>query len=141
MQVMNHIILNKVEQPYLKASMPEVSVGDTVEVTNIIREGDKKRAQKFKGLIIAMKGSGISKTMTVRKISFGVGVEKIFPIHSPNVSDIKLIKTGKVRSSKIYYMRGREGKRALKVKAGAPMVVIEGEPEAAVETEVVEPTA
>jgi large subunit ribosomal protein L19 len=118
---MNTELLNKVEQTYMKKSMPDVNVGDTIQVVFSIggeKKGDKKRNQTFRGLVIAIKGSGIRKSVTIRKISYGVGVEKIFPLHSPNVVSIKLLKKGKVRQANIYYMRERIGKKAMKVKEG-----------------------
>lgn len=115
---MNTQILEKVEQKYINKSSDEFQVGDTVKVHNIIREGEKNRTQIFKGVVIAKKGSGVREMFTVRKISDGVGVEKIFPLQSPNVDKIEVVKTGKVKRSKLYYLRERVGKKALKVKAG-----------------------
>jgi len=118
---MNTELLNKVEQVYLKKDLPEIGVGDTIEVVFTIRaekKGEKKRTQTFKGLVIAIKGSGSRKSITIRKISYGVGVEKIFPLHSPNVASIKILRKGKVRQANIFYMRGRIGKKAMKVKEG-----------------------
>jgi len=111
-------ILKKVEKPYMDKKFPPFSSGDTVSVFTIIKEGDRKRTQVFKGIVIAEKGSGLRKTFTVRKISYGVGVEKIFPLYSPNIEKIELLKKGKVKRSKLYYMRERIGKRALKIRAG-----------------------
>lgn len=110
-------ILKTIEDQFKKKTLPNVEVGDTVKVTTMIRDakGEKRRSQIFKGLVLAIKGSGIRQTVTVRKISGGVGVEKIIPIHSPNTESIEIIKKGNVRSSKIYYMRDRIGKSALKV--------------------------
>jgi large subunit ribosomal protein L19 len=110
-------LLSKVQNQYLKQSLPKVETGDMVSVTSAIRDKDGKkiRTQIFRGLILAIKGSGISQNITVRKISNGVGVEKIFPIHSPNVESIEIERKGKVRRSKIYYMRDRIGKKAMKV--------------------------
>ncbi len=101
-----------------QSKVEEFKVGDTVEVETIIRDGDKKRKQLFKGLVIAMKGKGLGRTFTVRKISYGVGVEKIFPVNSPNVASVTVIRAGKPRRSKLYYLRERIGKQALKVKEG-----------------------
>ncbi len=109
-------------QSKFMAKRPELAVGDTVEVDTVIRDGDKKRIQKFKGIVISIDGAGISKTFTVRKISYGVGVEKILPLYSPNVKDIKVLKHGNVRRSKLYYLRQRIGKAALYVKPGKPVV-------------------
>lgn len=114
---MNSNLLAKVHTDYRK--LPEISTGDTVSVKTIIREKDKKRFQTFKGVVIALKGSGMSKTFTVRKISFGIGVEKIFPLYSPNIETLEILKKGKVRRSKIYYLRNRIGKSATKVKGEA----------------------
>ncbi len=115
---MNTNILKKVETKQIKNDIPPFEPGDTIAVHTIIREGDKKRVQVFKGIVLTIKGSGTRKTFTVRKISFGVGVEKIFPLHSPNIEKIELLKKGKVRRAKLYYMRDRIGKKALKIKAG-----------------------
>ncbi|MDR1002387.1 MAG: 50S ribosomal protein L19 [Oscillospiraceae bacterium] len=97
----------------------EFSIGDTVKVYVKIREGEKgkekERVQLFEGTVIARKGSGVSETFTVRRVSYGVGVERVFPINSPNVSKIEIVRRGKVRRSKLYYLRDRVGKRA-KVK-------------------------
>lgn len=114
---MNEQKIKELESKFIK-DLPKFDVGDTLAVSTIVREGDKKRTQIFKGIVIAIKGSGIRKTFTIRKISMGVGVEKILPLHSPNISKIKVLKTGVVRKSKIYYMRKRIGKRALKIKEG-----------------------
>jgi len=110
--------LTKIEKPFLKKA-PRFEVGDTVAVHAIVREGDKQRIQVFKGIVLSIKGEGLGRTFTVRKISSGVGVEKIFPLHSPNIEKIEVLKSGKVTSSKIYYMRKRVGKRALKIDEGA----------------------
>jgi large subunit ribosomal protein L19 len=116
---MNADLLNKIEKKFVR-KMPEFHTGDTIAVTTIIREGDKQRTQTFKGIVIMTKGDGIRKTFTVRKISDGVGVEKILPLYSPNILKLVVLKRGDVRRSKLFYMRGRTGKRALKVmeKAG-----------------------
>ena len=99
----------------LKNELPKFGIGDTVRVSVNIREGEKERIQMFEGTVIAKKGSGVSATFTVRRVSYGVGVERVFPIHSPNVKDVKVIRYGKVRRSKLYYLRDRVGKAA-KVK-------------------------
>ena len=99
----------------LKAEIPSVNVGDTVRVHNKIKEGSRERIQLFEGTVIAKHGGGISETFTVRRISYGVGVEKTFPIHSPNVEKVDIIRVGKIRRAKLYYLRGRVGK-ASKVK-------------------------
>ncbi|MDD2417483.1 MAG: 50S ribosomal protein L19 [Oscillospiraceae bacterium] len=96
----------------MKESVPEFAIGDTVRVDVRIREGDRERIQAFEGTVIARKGSGIAETFTVRRVSYGVGVERVFPTHSPNVENIKVIRRGKVRRSKLYYLRDRVGKAA-----------------------------
>ena len=92
-----------------------INIGDTVRVHNKIKEGTRERIQLFEGTVIAKKGGGISETFTVRRISYGVGVEKTFPIHSPNVDKVEIVRSGKVRRAKLYYIRERIGKSA-KVK-------------------------
>ena len=99
----------------LKADAPEINIGDTVVVHCKIKDGNNERIQLFEGTVIAKKGGGISETFTVRKISYGVGVEKIFPVHSPNVAKVDVVRKGKVRRAKLYYLRDRVGKSS-KVK-------------------------
>ncbi len=118
---MNTQLLQLVEQAYYKNDEKAFEIGDVVKVHNVIRDGDKSRIQMFQGLVIAKKHSGARTTFTVRKISAGIGVEKIFPLHSPNVAKIEVMKRGKVRRAKLYYLRERVGKAALKVKAGAEL--------------------
>lgn len=99
----------------LKEERPNINIGDVVKVHVKIREGERERIQVFEGTIIARKGSGVSETFTVRRVSYGVGVEKVFPVNSPNVAKVELVRSGKVRRSKLYYLRDRVGKAA-KVK-------------------------
>ena len=99
----------------LKADVPSFSIGDTVTVHNRIKEGDKERIQLFEGTVIARHGGGISETFTVRHISYGIGVEKTYPLHSPKIASITVVRKGKVRRAKLYYLRERTGKAA-KVK-------------------------
>ena len=99
----------------LKENVPVVRIGDTVRIHNKIVEGTRERIQLFEGTVIAKKGGGISETFTVRKVAYGVGGEKIFPVHSPNVVKVDIIRSGKVRRAKLYYIRDRVGK-ASKVK-------------------------
>ena len=99
----------------LKSELPEINVGDTIRVHNKIKEGSRERIQMFEGTVIAKHGGGISETFTVRRISYGCGVEKTFPIHSPHVEKVDIIRVGKVRRAKLYYIRDRVGK-ASKVK-------------------------
>ncbi|MBE6563973.1 MAG: 50S ribosomal protein L19 [Ruminococcaceae bacterium] len=96
----------------LKENVPTLNIGDTVRVANKIKEGTRERIQMFEGTIIARHGGGISETFTVRRISYGVGVEKTFPVHSPNVESVKIIRSGKVRRAKLYYLRDRVGKES-----------------------------
>ncbi len=112
---MNTPLMSKIDNKY-KVERPVLHIGDTVVVDTVIRETNKKRIQKFKGMIIAMKGKGITKTFTVRKISYGIGVEKILPLYSPNVAKIEVLKHGKVRRAKLYYLRDRVGKAASYLK-------------------------
>ena len=99
----------------LKQELPVIRIGDTIRVHNRIKEGNRQRIQMFEGTVIAKHGGGISETFTVRRVSYGVGVEKTFPIHSPNVEKVDIIRVGKVRRAKLYYLRDRVGK-ASKVK-------------------------
>ncbi len=99
----------------LKAETPKFNIGDTIKVGVNIREGEKERVQMFEGTVITKKGSGVAETFTVRRVSYGVGVERVFPIHSPNVVSVEIIRHGRVRRSKLYYLRDRVGK-ASKVK-------------------------
>jgi len=107
--------LKLISQGSLKENAPEVNVGDTVRVHVWIKEGDRQRVQAFEGTVIAKKHGGINETFTVRRLSHGVGVERVFPVHSPNIEKVELIRSGKVRRGKLYYLRGRVGKAA-KVK-------------------------
>ena len=107
--------LKLIAQDSLKAEKPEFNVGDTVRIDVKIREGQRERLQAFEGTVIAKNGSGISETFTVRRVSYGVGVERVFPVHSPNVAKVTTIRKGKVRRAKLYYLRDRVGKAA-KVK-------------------------
>ena len=100
----------------LKAEMPEINIGDTVKVHVQIKEGNRERIQVFEGTVIARKHGGINETFTVRRVSYGVGVERVFPIHSPKVAKVELVRGGRVRRSKLYYLRDRVGKAA-KVKS------------------------
>ncbi|MBQ6816385.1 MAG: 50S ribosomal protein L19 [Clostridia bacterium] len=99
----------------LKEDAPEIKIGSTVKVHVKIREGERERIQIFEGTVIARNNSGIAETFTVRRVSYGVGVERVFPVHSPNVAKVELVRYGKVRRAKLYYLRDRVGKAA-KVK-------------------------
>ncbi len=107
--------LKTISQDSEKKELPAFEIGDTVRVDVNIREGDHERIQAFEGTVVARKGSAISETFTVRRVSYGVGVERVFPIHSPNVKEVKVVRRGNVRRAKLYYLRDRVGKAA-KVK-------------------------
>ena len=96
----------------LKENAPEVKIGQTVKVHVKIREGERERIQIFEGTVIARNNSGISETFTVRRVSYGVGVERVFPLHSPNVAKVEVVRNGKIRRAKLYYLRDRVGKAA-----------------------------
>ena len=104
--------LKLIAQSSMKADMPKVEVGDYVRVNVLIREGDKERIQAFEGTVIAMKHGGISETFTVRRVAHVVGIERVFPIHSPRVASVDVLRHGVVRRAKLYYLRNRVGKAA-----------------------------
>ena len=101
-----------VDNSQLRTDLPRFRSGDTVRVHVKIKEGEKYRIQVFEGVVIAHKNNGVSSTFTVRKVSFGYGIERIFPLHSPIVEKLEIVKSGKVRRSRLYYLRGRRGKAA-----------------------------
>ena len=105
-------LMEKVEAAHLKSDRPQLRPGQTVEVSVRVIEGDKERQQKFRGEVINVRGSGLRRTFTVRKISEGVGVERTFPLHGPAIAEIKVTKHSKVRRAKLYYLRGKTGKKA-----------------------------
>jgi large subunit ribosomal protein L19 len=105
-------VLKSLEGKHLKENLPDFNTGDTLRVHVKIIEGDKERVQIFQGTVISRKGGGASESFTVRKVSAGIGVERVFPLHSPNISKIQVMKRGKVRRSKLYYLRGLRGKKA-----------------------------
>ena len=140
-------IIKSIEHEQLKAKIPDLKVGNTVKVHVRIKEGNKERIQVFEGIIIKVQGSGVNKTFTVRKLSYGVGVEKTFLIHSPLVEKVEVVRVGKARRAKLFYLRDRVGKAAkTKEIAGARIenkeIIIKGEEVKAevVETENVETT-
>jgi len=104
--------LKIIEGSHLVDNIPEFGPGDTIRVAMAVKRGDRDRLQRFEGIVIKIKGSGTSKTFTVRKVSQGIGVEKIFPVHSPMIKSIEVVKKGKVRRAKLYYLREKEGKAA-----------------------------
>ena len=105
-------LMQNFNEKYLKAEPPKVEVGDTVRVHIKVKEGNRERIQVFEGTVIAKKHGGIAETFTVRRVSYGVGVEKVFPLHSPVIEKIETVRTGKVRRAKLYYLRDRVGKSA-----------------------------
>ena len=109
-------LIEAIEKENLKDSVPAFNVGDTVKVSVKVVEGTRERLQAFEGVVIAKKNGGIRETFTVRRLSYGVGVERVFPLHSPNVKNITVVRKGRVRRAKLYYLRDRVGKAA-KVKS------------------------
>ncbi len=105
-------LIDQIEAGELKKEVPDIRIGDTVRVHMRIVEGEKERIQIIEGVVIRMHGGGVRKTLTVRKISFGVGVERIFPMHSPRVEKVEIVKRAKVRRAKLYYLRDLRGKAA-----------------------------
>lgn len=110
-------IIQKIEQEQLKPEVADFNVGDSVKVHCRVVEGGKERIQIFAGLVIARKGSGVNASFSVRKISYGEGVERVFPVHTPRIAKIEVTSRGKVRRAKLHYLRERVGKRALLVKS------------------------
>ena len=108
-------VIKELTADMLKKDAPEILIGSTVKVHVRIKEGEKDRLQVFEGTVIAKNNSGIAETFTVRRVSYGVGVERVFPVHSPNVAKVELVRKGKIRRAKLYYLRDRVGKAA-KVK-------------------------
>ena len=105
-------VIKEIEKEQLREDIPDFAPGDTVRVLYRVREGQKERIQAFEGICIARKGGGVDETFTVRKISSGIGVERIFPLHAPTVAGVEIVRRGDVRRAKLYYLRGRRGKAA-----------------------------
>ena len=105
-------LVKALNSQYMKEELPEVQVGDTVRVHVRIKEGSRERIQVFEGIVIAKKHGGLEETFTVRRLAYGVGVEKVFPIHSPLIEKVETVRSGYVRRAKLYYLRGRVGKAA-----------------------------
>ena len=105
-------LIKELESQQMKAEKPVANVGDTVRVHVKIKEGSRERIQVFEGIVIAKKHGGLEETFTVRRLAYGVGVEKVFPIHSPLIEKVETVRSGYVRRAKLYYLRGRTGKRA-----------------------------
>lgn len=109
--------LKLIEQEYVKKEMPVINVGDTIKVMVKINEGtDKVRLHPFEGVVIAKRGNGTRTNFTVRKVSYGEGIERVFPLYSPTIDHIEVIRSGKVKRAKLYYLRGKVGKRATKIE-------------------------
>lgn len=108
-------IIRSLEQEQMKTNLPEIHIGDTVKVGVVIQEGGKERTQPYEGVVISKKGAGINQNITVRRVFQGVGVERVFMVHSPRIDTIKVLRRGKVRRAKLYYLRDRVGK-ATRVK-------------------------
>jgi large subunit ribosomal protein L19 len=117
--------INLVNSPQIRTDLPGFRPGDTVSVHVKVIEGDKERIQQFQGIVMGIKGAGLSKTFRIRKISNGVGVERIFPINSPTIAKIDKVREGKVRRAKLYYLRKLKGKSATKIKERIDYTVIE----------------
>ncbi|MCH5165174.1 MAG: 50S ribosomal protein L19 [Clostridiales bacterium] len=105
-------IIAEIEKEYMKADVPQFNVGDTVRVSVKVKEGNRERIQAFEGIVIAKKNGSVRESFTVRRVSFGVGIERTFPLHSPRITAIDVIKHGKVRRAKLYYLRNLSGKAA-----------------------------
>ena len=105
-------MLKEIEREQLQGELPAFDAGDTLRVNVRVREGEKERTQAFEGVCIAKQGGGVSETFTVRKVSAGIGVERVFPLHSPMLESIKVVRRGRVRRAKLYYLRARRGKAA-----------------------------
>ncbi len=105
-------IIRSIEQKQLRTDLPKISVGDTVRVWVKVVEGSRERLQAFEGVVIAMRNGGVRETFTVRRVSYGIGVERTFPMHSPRVDHVEIIRSGKVRRAKLYYLRNLQGKAA-----------------------------
>jgi len=105
-------IIDQINQENMKKELPQFNIGDTVKVMYRIKEGDKERLQAYEGVVIAREGSSINERFTVRRVSFGIGVERIFPLHSPRVVSVTVVRKGKVRRAKLYYLRDLSGKAA-----------------------------
>lgn len=131
--MLNINIMNKArafEKTYLRSNIPDVRAGDTVRILQKIKEGDKERLQPYEGVVIARKhGAGVSATITVRKVAAGIGVERIFPIHSPTIEKIEVLRRSKVRRAKLYYIREKAAKEARKKMRQERMAAAEFGPE------------
>ena len=130
---MNNTILNAIEKPQMKSGITNFRVGDTIKVHAKVVEGDKERIQVFEGIVIGRQGSGMRESVRVRKLSYGVGVERLFPLHSPMVDKVELAKEGKVRRAKLYFLRDLRGRAARIKEKGRNLVGAPGGAKAAQE--------
>ena len=105
-------IIAEIEKEYMKPNVPQFNVGDTVRVSVKVKEGNRERIQAFEGIVIAKKNGSVRESFTVRRVSFGVGIERTFPLHSPRITNIEVMRHGKVRRAKLYYLRNLSGKAA-----------------------------
>ena len=105
-------IIDQIEQEGMKKDLPAIAIGDQVKVNVKVKEGEKERIQTYEGVVIARKNGGIRETIVVRRVTFGIGVERTFPLHSPKIDSIQVVRNGKVRRAKLYYLRSRTGKAA-----------------------------
>ena len=105
-------IIDQIEQEGMKKDLPAIAIGDQVKVNVKVKEGEKERIQTYEGVVIARKNGGIRETIVVRRVTFGIGVERTFPLHSPKIDSIQVVRQGKVRRAKLYYLRSRTGKAA-----------------------------
>lgn len=127
-------VIQEIESEQLKSNLPKFNVGDTINIHQRIIEGEKERVQMFSGTVIARRGGGLSETITLYRFSYGSGVERVFLLHSPKIAKIEIVKTGKVRKSKLYYLRGTSGK-ASKVKEHIGPVKVRAKKAASAEAE------
>jgi len=122
-------LIQAVDNSQLRTDLPRFRPGDTVRVHVKIQEGEKYRIQVFEGVVMALKRNRICSTFTVRKVSFGYGIERIFPLHSPIIEKVDVVKSGKVRRARLYYLRGRRGKAARLKETSRPERIVEGSAE------------
>ena len=128
---MNNVILNAIEKPQMKSGITNFRVGDTIKVHAKVVEGDKERIQIFEGVVIGRQGSGMRESVRVRKLSYGVGVERLFPLHSPMVEKVEVAKEGKIRRAKLYYLRDLRGRAARIKEKGRNLTAAPGAAKAA----------
>lgn len=122
-------VMEKVNKAQLRDNRPAFEPGDTVRVHVQIKEGDKTRVQPFEGVVIGRRGRDVQETFTVRKVSFGIGVERIFPVHSPLIENIEILRKGHVRRAKLYYLREKRGKKATRIREAKRQLEPEAQPE------------